>query len=320
MTYLRGTTFSEQTAVAELTLGTVRPWPAQVEEGKGYISGFVRSAKAVLAPAAVRDFFAGLYATDRLLHNFGWVLLLSVPAFALLSYMDPGTAQFANPWFKPIKFAISFATFVWTVSLFLTRLRISSRLLSWTRRSMTATIVVEMLCLGIQASRSANLSATSGVTDWFIQQMTTGMVSINTAILVGLFAFFCGKRDRIRIADSAMILSIRLSILIFLAGNAVGGYMLARGSHTVGAADGGPGLPFLNWSIIAGDLRIAHFIAIHAIQIVPLFAYLLWQMTPQPVLKHRRIGVYAVAALTALMVGGTFVQAMLAHPVIALAR
>lgn len=319
MTYLRGTTFSEQTAVAELTLGAVRPWPAQAEEGKGYISGFVRSAKAVLAPAAVRDFFAGLYATDHLLHNFGWVLLLSVPAFALLSYMDPGTAQFANPWFKPIKFAISFATFVWTVSLFLTRLRISSVLLSWTRRIMTASIVVEMLCLAIQASRSANLSATSGFSDWFIQQMTTAMVSINTAILVGLFAFFCGKRERIRIADGAMILSIRLSILIFLAGNAVGGYMLARGSHTVGAADGGPGLPFLNWSIIAGDLRIAHFIAIHAIQIVPLFAYLLWQMTPQPTARHRRIAVYAVAALVALMVGGTFVQAALGHPMLPLA-
>ncbi|HJT53829.1 MAG TPA: hypothetical protein VJ848_08255 [Candidatus Angelobacter sp.] len=320
MTYLRGTTFSEQAAAAELTLGGVRPWAAPAEEDKGHLSGFVRSAKAVLAPAAVRDFFIRLYATDRLLHNFGWVLLLSVPVFAFLSYVDPGTAQFANPWFKPIKFAISFATFVWTVSLFMTRLRVSSRLLGWTRRTMTASIVVEMLCLAIQASRTANLTASPGLADWFIQQMTTAMVSINTAILVGLLALFCGKRDWIRIADGAMVLAIRLSIVIFLAGNAVGGYMLARGSHTVGAADGGPGLPFLNWSTIAGDLRIAHFIAIHAIQIVPLFAYLLWQMTPQPALKYRRLGVYAVAAFTAFLVGGTFVQAMLAHPVIALAR
>lgn len=320
MTYLRGSTFTEQTAVAELTLDTMRPWPAHEQESKGYIPGFVRSAKAALAPAAVRDFFARLYATDRLLHNFGWLLLLSIPALALLSYLDPGTARFANPWFKPIKFAISFATFVWTVSLFLTHLRISGRLLNWTRRIMTASIVVEMLCLAIQASRSANPSATSGFADWFIQQMTTAMVSINTAILIGLFALFCGKCDRIRIADGAMVLAIRLSILIFLSGNAVGGYMLARGSHTVGAADGGPGLPFLNWSTIGGDLRIAHFIAIHAIQIVPLFAYLVWQMTPQPALKYRRIGVYAVAAFTALLVGGTFLQAMLAQPVTALVR
>ncbi|HKT51795.1 MAG TPA: hypothetical protein VJV96_15955, partial [Candidatus Angelobacter sp.] len=92
MTYLRGTTFTEQTAVAELTLGAVRPWAAPSQEETGYISGFVRSAKTALAPAAVRDFFAHLYATDRLLHNFGWLLLLSVPAFALLSYVDPGTA------------------------------------------------------------------------------------------------------------------------------------------------------------------------------------------------------------------------------------
>jgi hypothetical protein len=320
MTYLRGTTFTEQTAVAEFTLDAVRPWPAPAQEEPGYISGFVRSAKTTLAPAAVREFFVRLYATDRLLHNFGWLLLLSVPAFALLSYLDPGTARFANPWFKPIKFAISFATFVWTVSLFLTRLRISGRLLNWTRFTMTASVVVEMLCLAIQASRIANQTATSGFADSLIQQMTTAMVSINTAILIGLFAFFCGKRDRIRIADGAMVLAIRLSILIFLAGNAVGGYMLARGSHTVGAADGGPGLPFLNWSTIGGDLRIAHFIAIHAIQIVPVFAYVVWQMTPQPAMKYRRIGVYAVAAFTALLVGGTFVQAMLAQPVIALVR
>ena len=63
----------------------------------------------------------------------------------------------------------------------------------------------------------------------------------------------------------------------------------------LGTADGGPGLPFVNWSIIAGDLRIAHFIAIHAIQIVPLFAYILSQMAPIPAVKHRRIAVAALA-------------------------
>ncbi len=319
MTYLRGTTFNEQTVAAELTLAGVRQWPEQVEAASP-IRAFVRSAKQTFAPAAVRSFFMELNEKDRLLHHFGWILLLSVPVFAAISYLDPGTAQFANPWFKPIKFAISFATFVWTVSLFLERLRISARPIQWVRRIMTASVVVEMLCLAIQAFRSANPAAASGLADWVIQQMTTAMVSVNTAILVGLLAVFCGKRDLIRIADGAMVLAIRLSIVIFLAGNAVGGYMLARGSHTVGAPDGGPGLPFLNWSTIAGDLRIAHFIAIHAIQIVPLFAYLLWQMAPRPAIRTRRIGVYAMAAIVAFMVGGTFVQAILAHPVIALAR
>jgi len=319
MTYLRGTTLNEQTVAAELTLAGVQQWPEQAET-PSYIQAFLQSARETFAPSAVRAFFVDLSASDRLLHHFGWLLLLSVPVFAALSYVDPGTAQFANPWFKPIKFAISFATFVWTVSLFLERLRLPARLIHLVRQTMTASIVVEMLCLAVQASRSANAATASGLADWVIQQMTTAMVSVNTAILVGLLAGFCGKRGIIKMADDAMVLAIRLSIVIFLAGNAVGGYMLARGSHTIGAADGGPGLPFLNWSTIAGDLRIAHFIAIHAIQIVPLFAYLLWKMTPRPGIKARRIGVYAMAAIVALMVGCTFVQAMLAHPVIALSR
>jgi hypothetical protein len=113
-----------------------------------------------------------------------------------------------------------------------------------------------------------------------------------------------------------MVAAIRYSLVIFLAGNAIGGYMLARGSHTVGVADGGPGLPFVNWSVIGGDLRIAHFIAIHAIQIVPLFAFILTQMSPVLPVKHRRIAAGAVAMAVSVAVGATFVQAALGRPLI----
>ncbi|HEX5432793.1 MAG TPA: hypothetical protein VFY05_01035 [Candidatus Angelobacter sp.] len=319
MTYLRGTTFNQQTVAADLALTGAQPWHEQPERSAN-IGAFVRSARQTFAPSAVRSFFKELNAIDRLLHHFGWALLLSVPVFAAISYANPGTAQFANPWFKPIKFAISFATFVWTVSLLLRQLRVPAYLIQLLRRAMTGSIIVEMLCLAAQAWRSANLSGSATFADWSIQQMTTAMVSVNTAVLVALLVVFCGKTTWTRVTDTAMVLAIRLSMVIFLGGNAVGGYMLARGSHTVGAKDGGPGLPFLNWSTVAGDLRISHFIAIHAIQIVPLAAWLLWQMSPRPAVKPRKLLVYAVALLTALLVGGTFVQAMLAQPVIALPR
>jgi hypothetical protein len=49
--------------------------------------------------------------------------------------------------------------------------------------------------------------------------------------------------------------------------------MIANMGHTFGAVDGGPGIPFTNWSTQAGDMRAAHFFTLHGLQLIPLFAY-----------------------------------------------
>lgn len=294
--------------------------PALTIEAPGirdYLTGFARAVVQTLSPSSVRSFFRELDATDPVLSRLGWALLLAVPVFATLAFFVPGAAL-VNPWIKPIKFSISFSTFASTISLFLLALRIPKWQLTLARRAIASSVALEILSLAAQAWRSAYHLSGQSLLDTCLAHTTNSMVMVNTAIVCWILALFCVNRVHTDWIDRPMVAAIRYSVVIFLAGNAIGGYMLARGSHTVGLADGGPGLPFVNWSVIGGDLRIAHFIAIHAIQIVPLFAYILSQMSPILPVKHRRIAAGAVAVAVSFAVGATFVQAALGHPLLSI--
>jgi hypothetical protein len=301
MTYLRGTTFQEQTFAEKIT-HQIWAGPA----GIGWVIAFAAATTKVLSPSSIREFLLELRAKDDLLFPFGWFLVCTLPMFAICAFLRGGFNAH-TPWIKPMKFAISFATFVWTVSLFLSVLRIPAWKRRLVRRAIVGSVTIEMLCLAAQAWR--HVPAGMGTfADFLIFQGTTAMV--------WLLLVFSGNRERIKIADTAQVLAIRLGITVFLLGNAIGGFILARGTHTVGAPDGGPGLPFVGWSTIAGDLRISHFIGIHAIQIIPLFAFILWRMAPRPALARRRAAVLAAGVVVACIIIATFLQAILGHPLL----
>jgi hypothetical protein len=311
--------FTQQTVARRM--GEWSEAPALTIEAPGprdYLAGFVRAVVQTLSPSSVRSFFSELDATDPVLSRLGWALLLAVPVFAAFAMFVPAGTVAVNPWIKPIKFSMSFSTFASTVSLLLLALRIQKWQLTLARRAIATSVAFEILSLAAQAWRTAYHLSGQSLLDTSLAQMTNSMVMVNTAIVCWMLALFFANRVRTEQIDGPIVAAIRYSIIIFLAGNAIGGYMLARGSHTVGVADGGPGLPFVNWSVIGGDLRIAHFIAIHAIQIVPLFAYILSQMSPILPVKYRRIAAGALAVAVSVGVGTTFVQAAVGHPLLSL--
>ena len=327
MTYLRGTTYREQTTTRQVELWTepaALRTPSRTGVARTWASGFLRAAMVTVLPANAMKFFREMYVKDRTLSLLSWALMAVIPVFAALAFFASGAghamAPLINPWIKPIKFSLSFSTFASTISVFLLALAIPQWQLRLARRAIAVSVALEIFSLGAQAWRSVFAAGSHTFTDRVFTQMTNSMVMVNTAIVTWMLVLFFLSRVKTQMVDRPMLSALRYSIVIFLLGNAIGGYMLARGSHTVSASDTAPGLPFLNWSIIGGDLRIAHFIAIHAIQIVPLFAYILSQMAPVPTHKHRKLAIAIVALAVAAAVGGTFVQAALGHPLVPWAR
>ena len=74
--------------------------------------------------------------------------------------------------------------------------------------------------------------------------------------------------------------------------------MTVAGAHTVGAPDGGPGLPGTGWSREHGDLRVPHFLGLHGMQLVPLMAWLLGGMQSRR--RRQRLVIAGAASYGAL--------------------
>jgi hypothetical protein len=107
---------------------------------------------------------------------------------------------------------------------------------------------------------------------------------------------------------------IRLGLVALLAGSIEGVRMVGHGAHTVGAADGGPGLALVNWSTRYGDLRVAHFFALHALQIFPLMGLALASTRLRA--SVQTVGVFGFAMVYLAAVWWLFQEAMRGVPVL----
>ena len=255
------------------------------------------------------------------------VVLAGVSIVGLV--VDPREVTGLNPWAKPLKFALSTilysVTLAWLIGQ-LTRFR-RVAVIGGTISAVALAIELFIITAFAVAGETShfNVSTPLHTVAWSIMGTSISVlwgVAFITAIV--LFRNRLGDRARTwAIRSGAVLAVIGMALAFLMTGPTdaqLSDFQGVAGAHTVGVADGGPGLPLLGWSTVAGDLRIAHFIGMHALQVLPLFAIaleLFARRVPALVGVVVRSRLVAVAAVTYLVVIGIVtVQALAGESIV----
>jgi hypothetical protein len=221
----------------------------------------------------IKEFLSDLWRNQRLLAATGGGFAVLFLILAVLSLFDSQQILGVNRWIKPMKFAGSIAIFVWTVAVYLYFLRGYEKTARVIARCTMAMQIGEIILITMQSARGTTSHFNnSNAFDGAVFSAMGLMIAVNSLLIIYL-AFLYFRADFQ--LPKAILWGMRLGLIVFLLGSFEGGYMSAQTGHAVGVADGGGGLPLANWSTEGGDLRVAHFVGLHAFQAIPLFAWML---------------------------------------------
>ncbi|MFJ3163931.1 hypothetical protein [Streptomyces kanasensis] len=197
-------------------------------------------------------------------------------------------------WAKPFKFAVSFAayclSFAWMLSLLPDRGRAGRRTARVAGTVLAAACAVEMFLIVGQAARGRRSHFNQATP---FDAAVYGAMGATAAVLWFAGLVIAVLLFRAPLADRAAALTVRASAVLALVGAAFGAVMTRPapgqqrgvsdivGAHSVGGPDGGAGTALTGWSTTAGDLRVPHFVGMHALQLLPLVLLVLIALAPR---------------------------------------
>jgi hypothetical protein len=257
----------------------------------------------------IQRWLSVLWASSWPLTSVGLLMVCDLGACLVAMMFDSRQITGINAWIKPAKFGLSSAATCLSLAWIASYLGDWSRIRDWSGRVFAASIAIEIGVIDLQAAR--------GTTSHFnmngsIDRIAFITMGISIAILWLSMASMAYALMRQQIQPVSWAWALRLGLLLSVVGAAGGGFMLRQtpeqkqnpelkqfGSHTVGAPDGGPGLPIANWSENHGDLRVPHFIGLHGMQIIPLIGW--WLLRRKRLSEPQRTRLVWLA-------GGTYVS------------
>lgn len=249
--------------------------------------------------------FKSLLLANPLLFYFGLFCLLGACITGVLTFTSHIQVLGINAFIKPTKFFLSTTILVWTLAYYMQFLNAAPQVLvfSWV---CVLGLAYELLVITVQAARGrlSHFNRTTPLDSALFFSMGLVIVIVTLHMAYIGYLFFAQQSYQ---APMVLIWSIRLAIIVTaifaLQGGAMGGIL----QHSVGGKDGGSGLKFLNWSRTHGDLRVAHFFGLHALQAIPLLSSLF---------ARDVLGVCIVALLYVAFITFTLMQAYMGRPLV----
>ena len=252
----------------------------------------------------ILNFIKELKIRNEYLFYFGLFCLSLSIIFIVLTKLTTTQIHGVNAWFKPFKFAVSIGLFAWTMAWYCHYLsNFNPTPFNWT---VIILFGFELAYITFQASKGQlshfNFDTPLYSILYSLMGLAAVMVTLYTAYIG--FLFFTQSFPNL---PSYYIWAIRLGILIFVVFSFEGALMSSQMSHSVGAINDNSNWWIIGWSKTVGDLRVSHFIGMHALQLLPLLSFYIFKNTKSTIV---------ISILYGLLATSTLVQALNSKPII----
>jgi len=250
------------------------------------------------------DFLYHLKQRNETLFYYGFICLILSLAFLLLTKVTTTQVYNVNAWYKPFKFAFSTFLFAWAMAWYCYYLpNFNLKLFNW---SVIILLGFEIFYIAFQANKGQlshyNLSTPVYSALYSMMALAASAVTIYTAY-VGLL-FFTNSFPEL---PNYYLWAIRFGIILFVIFSFEGFAMGSRLNHSVGALNDNSSWFIIGWSKTVGDLRVAHFIGMHALQVLPVLSFYVFKNTKLTL---------ALSLLYGLLALLTLIQALQGKPLI----
>jgi hypothetical protein len=241
-------------------------------------------------------FVTELYRRNPVLSCYSLLNFIAAVICIVLIQVTDLTVNGVNAFIKPFKFFLSIGIFCVTMAWIMEYLQRPAKVKAYNSMAVIV-FFFESFVITWQAANGRLSHFNSSNSFYLILYNIMGVAIVLLTLWTGYIGILFFRKKDWQI-PMTYLWGIRLGILFFVVFALEGGIMGQLFKHTVGGTDDGKGLPLLNWNRQYGDLRVAHFLGMHTLQLFPLFGYYLATTTRSVIIF---VGVYVLAVVVLLI-------------------